>query len=203
MNVAWLLLLAALIAGCESKSRRPAPGLSASASPAPSAAASSAAASISAVPAIVVDEHGDEDAHPPREPPQVSTATALSAESRGKLTTLRVMAHEGAVIIRKEQGGWVISGPNGCRVPPARIERALDNLAALQSERATERPRSSRAFELQVVVQIDQERALHFDMAGRVAGRDLVQLGDYSTYWISGFDRELWAPNARVWCAGP
>jgi hypothetical protein len=144
------------------------------------------------------DEHAD--AHPPSAPPQVATATALSADARAKLTTLRVMAHEGAVIIRKEQGQWVISGPQGCRVAPQRVERALDNLAYLRSERTATRPTDGAQFDLQVIAQIDQERALHFDMAGRVAGKDLVQLGDYSTHWITGFDRQLWSPDAKAWC---
>lgn len=197
MNVARLMLLASLVSGCDGPSRQPAP--------APPVESSVGAAATPAVAAGVIDaaEHdeGEHDAHPPSLPPQVATATALTADARSKLTTLRVMAHVGAVIVRKEHGNWLVSGPNGCRVAPARIERALDNLAGLRSEPTTEQPRDGSEFELQVIAQIGQERALHFDMAGRVAGRDLVQLGDYSTYWISGFDRDLWAPDASAWCA--
>ncbi|MDF3065850.1 MAG: hypothetical protein K0R38_1451 [Polyangiaceae bacterium] len=194
MNVAVpLALLASLVAGCDGRPKlraAPSDGGAAVAQGAPHAAASDS------------DESGHGEAHPPSPGPPVATATALAPQARAELTTLRVMAHVGAVIIRKEEGGWVVSGPNGCQVSPARLERALDNLASLRSVPTPERPQDGAEFELQVVAQVGQARVLHFDMAGRVAGRDLVQLGDYSTHWITGFDRELWAPNAKAWC-GP
>jgi hypothetical protein len=203
MNVAPVMLLASLALGCDGRAKQQAPN-----PPAPRAVAAAGTPAI--VPSAVVeadhgdeDAHGEEDAHPPSSPPQVATATALAPDARVKLTTLRVMAHVGAVIVRKEQGEWVVGGANGCRVPQARIESALDNLASLRSEPTADRPQNGAEFELQVIAQIGQERALHFDMAGRVGERDLVQLGDYSTYWISGFDRALWTPDARAWCTTP
>jgi hypothetical protein len=192
----WLLVVA-LASGCDHAEPRPAPQAAAPAPSAPSSQSPAAAASGDTA------EHSCDDAHPPRAPVQVATATALSKDARQKLTTLRVMAHVGAVIIRKENGEWVISGPQGCKVAASRVERALDNLAALRSEPTAERPQAGSDFELQVVALMGEERALHFDMAGRVGGKDLVQLADYSTYWVSGFDRGLWAANPRAWCAKP
>ncbi len=137
------------------------------------------------------------EAHPAREPPAVATATSLSAEARALLTTLRVSAHVGSVIARKEAETWAIAGPQGCTVAPERIERALDNLSALTAEPTDERPES---FELQVVVLIGEERALHFDMAGRRDGQDLVQLANDTRFWLRGFDRDLWSADPRAWC---
>lgn len=197
MRLAGCWLLVALVSGCDHAEPRPAPQ---AAAPAPSATSSQSPAAPASGDAA---EPSCEDAHPPRAPVQVATATALPKDARKKLTTLRVMAHVGAVIIRKESGDWVISGPQGCKVDPSRIERALDNLAALRSEPTTQRPEAGSDFELQVVALMGEERALHFDMAGRVGGKDLVQLADYSTYWVSGFDRALWAADPRAWCAKP
>jgi len=86
-------------------------------------------------------------------------------------------------------------------VDGARIERALDNLSATTAVSTSERPASGDDFELQLVAQIGQERALHFDIAGRSDGTDLIQLADHTTHRLSGLDRDLWSPDASVWCA--
>src|SRR5689334_16739564 len=61
-------------------------------------------------PPAVAGASGDEEGHAhspegPTHPP--TTATVLSRKERDRLTTLRVMAHVGSVIIRKEGSAWV------------------------------------------------------------------------------------------------
>jgi hypothetical protein len=86
-------------------------------------------------------------------------------------------------------------------VASARVERALDNLSTLSAEPSDEQPET---FDLQLAVLNGQERVLHFDVAGRSNGTDLVQLNDGSRFRIKGLDRELWSPTPAVWCAaGP
>ncbi len=141
--------------------------------------------------------HDEGEAHPALERPAAATATSLGAEARALVTTLRVSAHIGSVIARKQAETWTIAGPQGCTVAAERIERAFDNLGALTAESSDERPSS---FELQVGVLIGEERVLHFDMAYRRDGQDLVQLGDGTRFWIRGFDRDLWSADPRAWC---
>lgn len=186
-RLAWVAAALTALSGCRSvPEERPAPS--------PSAAASASAPH---------DDHeqcSHDVAHPahPRQP--VATATALSAEARGKVTTLRVMAHSGAAIIRKDGAAWKIGGTE-CEVDTARIDRALDNLTTLVASPTSDRPAGAAAFELQIVVQSGEERVLHFDVAHRAGGKDLVQLADDSGFWISGLDRQLWTADPRVWCA--
>ena len=95
----------------------------------------------------------------------------------------------------------MINGRDGCRVDAVRIERALNNLSRLQATPTEDRPLPDAEFDLQLVALIGEERALLFDIVRRVDGKDLIQLGDYSRYWVSGLDRELWVPDPRAWCA--
>lgn len=132
--------------------------------------------------------------------PPIPLATALAEADRARLTTLRVSAHVGSVIIRKVGAAWTLAGPQGCTVAAARIERALDNLAGLRAFQTDERP-TGEAFELQIVALMGEERALLFDIADRKDGRDLLQLGNASTFRLEGLDRQLWAADPLVWCA--
>jgi len=156
------------------------------------------------VPAAVADPHAEHDcsqAHPSAPRPAPATATVLSDTARAKLTTLRVSAHQSGVTVRKGEQGWSLLGPSGCTVASSRVERALDNLSTLGAEPSDEQPET---FDLQLAVLSGDERALHFDVAGRSHGTDLVQLNDGSRFRIKGLDRELWSPDPAVWCAaGP
>jgi hypothetical protein len=124
----------------------------------------------------------------------------LSAEARGRLTTLRIAAHVGSVIIRKEGSDWVLAGDQGCSVPTAQIERALDNLTTLKAVPTNEPTPQGSAFELQLVVLVDQERVIYFEIADRNERGDLVSLMDDSLVRLQGFDRALWSPHPADWC---
>jgi hypothetical protein len=156
------------------------------------------------VASAVKDPHAEHDcsqAHPNAPRPAPVTATALSDAARDSVTTLRVSAHQGVVTVRKGEHGWATRGPAGCPVAPERIEQALNNLSALVAERTDEQPTE---FELQLAVLSGEERVLHFDVAGRSEGTDLVQLNDGSRFRIRGLDRGLWVPDKAAWCAsGP
>lgn len=184
MNAARVSLALALCLGCHSA---PKPGGS---EPAPSAARAGHA-----------DHDGDcQSAHPAEPGPAAPAATALAKADRARLTTLRVSAHVGSVIIRKAGDAWTLAGPQGCTVAAARIERALDNLAGLRAVQTDERPHGD-AFELQIVALMGEERALLFDIAARRNGWDLLQLGNASTFRLEGLDRQLWAADPLAWCA--
>ncbi len=148
------------------------------------------------------DEHDPHDcrsAHP-EGPVAAATATALSLDARRRLTTLRISAHEGGVILRKKAASWVALGPRGCTVPPDRMERVLDNLESLKAVPASARPADGDSFELQIVALNGEERALHFDVADRNDQGDLIQLNDYSTFRVRGLDRRLLSPRPQDWC---
>jgi hypothetical protein len=147
-----------------------------------------------------VDEH---EAHPTHVMPPVPTVTSLSDAARAGLTAVRVSAHQGSVIIRKEHDGWVLAGARGCTVAPARMDSAFDNLGALKAVATSERPADGAVFELQIVALSGEERTLHFDVADRKDGRDLLQLPNQATYRLQGLDRELWSPDPQAWCGAP
>lgn len=148
------------------------------------------------------DEHAAHDcrsAHSERGP-RAATATALSLDARRRLTTLRISAHEGSVILRKKGATWVALGRGGCPVPTARMERALDNLESLKAAPTSARPAEGESFDLQIVALIGEERALHFDVANGNDQGDLIQLNDYSTFRVRGLDRRLLSPHPKDWC---
>jgi hypothetical protein len=150
------------------------------------------------------DDHAGHDcatAHPRREPDPPITATALTPDARARLTTVRISAHVGYVILRKRDSEWITSGQGGCVVPASRVERALDNLASLTAVPSDERPADGNAFELQLTALTDEGPALRFDVAGRNRDGDLVQLNDHSRYRVQGLDRELWSPDPAPWCS--
>jgi hypothetical protein len=149
----------------------------------------------------VHDEHEEETEHPAQPRPPVPTATSLSDDARHSVSVLRIFAHSGAVIIRKSDAGWSIAGPQGCQVSPGRIERALNNLSSLTAVPSDEHPADGSDFDLQIVAQSGEERVLHFDIAGRRDGKDLIQLLDRSTFRVSGLDRELLSAEPLVWCS--
>jgi hypothetical protein len=124
----------------------------------------------------------------------------LSRKERDRLTTLRVAAHEGSVIIRKEGAAWVLAGDQGCSVPTARIERALDNLAKLKAVPTNEPMPEGSAFQLHVVALVEQEYVISFEIADRNQRGDLVHLMDTSLVRLQGLDRALWSPHPADWC---
>jgi hypothetical protein len=147
------------------------------------------------------DAHADcRPTGPPPAPPPGASATALRADFRARLTTLRVSAYEGAVILRKRDSSWATAGDGGCTVPAPRMERALDNLARLKASKTEEKPADGRAFELQIVALMGEEIALQLEVAGHGNTGDLVQLYDDSRVRLRGLDRTLWSPRPADWC---
>jgi hypothetical protein len=159
-----------------------------------------------AQPSSSADAHADHDcrtAHPEQAPPFGPAAFALNARARKDVTTLRVSAPVGGVILRRRETGWIAAGQDGCTVPASRIERALDNLASLKAEPTGDRPIAGNSFELQIVAEAGQERAFYLDVAGHGERGDHVQLVDGSALLVKGLERELWSTNPRDWCADP
>jgi hypothetical protein len=193
-----LTLCAALSSAACNKSPKPSDAGSPSARPVPSVLAP--AAGLSALPEASADPWEGHPPHPPPPPPPGASATALKAAFRERITTLRVSAHVGSVIIRKQGASWVSAGEAGCTVPPRRIDAALDQLARLKAVKTEEQPADGRAFELQVMAQMGEDIALQLDVANRNASGDLVQLFDGSRYRIRGLDRSFWSPRPAHWC---
>jgi len=141
--------------------------------------------------------------HPSRPPPPGGSATALRAAYRERLTTVRVSAHVGSVILRKRGASWVVAGNGGCTVPARRIDRALDALERLEAVKTDEQPRDGKAFELQIVALMDEELALQLEIASAGDHGDLVQLFDGSRVRMRGLDRSSWSARPADWCNEP
>jgi hypothetical protein len=107
------------------------------------------------------------------------------------------------VLIWKEGDAWVMPGRDGCSVPLPRLERAFDNLARLRAVSTNEPPPEGTAFQLQISLLIDEERALHLEIADRNEKGDLVHLEDDSMVRLQGLDRALWSPHPVDWCRKP
>jgi hypothetical protein len=189
------LLLALLVGGCRSaKSKQGA-----------------AAASVSASSRLNASEaggsgHDPSHGHPEATGdagPKVASPSVLSAERRAHLTTIRVSAHIGNVIIRRESAGWVISGADGCSVRSARVERALDNLSRLKAVPTKEAVPDGSAFRLQITALVGEQPAVHLELADRNATGHLTRLDDDSMVRIQGLDVGLWSPHPADWCKPP
>lgn len=137
------------------------------------------------------------------EGPKAASPSALSAERRARLTTIRVSAHVGNVIIRREANAWGISGPDGCAVRSARLERALDNLSVLKAVPTNEAVPDGTGFQLQITALVGEEPAVHLEIADNNATGHLTRLNNDSMVRIQGLDVGLWSPNPADWCKGP
>jgi hypothetical protein len=149
------------------------------------------------------DGHGS-SAHPPGPlRPAGPPAIALSPKVRADLTAVRVTAHVGHVLIRKEGKAWVMRGRDGCTVQPRRLERALDNLANLRAVSTNQAVPEGSAFQLQIDLLIEEERAIHLEVADRNEEGDLARLENDSMVRVQGLDRGLWSPHPADWCREP
>ncbi len=135
-------------------------------------------------------------------PPPGATATVLDRADLGKLTTIRVSAHVGGVVIRKRGQDWVLSGKRGCTLPAERVRRALENLASLESTPRDGSLPVGSPYELQIDVLINETHAIHFEIAPAPGEGDIVRLMDDSTHVLYGLDHDLWAPQPSAWCQG-
>jgi hypothetical protein len=136
-------------------------------------------------------------------PPAGPPAIALSPRVRAAVTKVRVSAHIGSVSIWKEGNAWVMYGDDGCTVQPRRLQRAFDNLARVRAV-STNEPRPDRIpFQLQITLFVDEERALHLEIADRNEEGDLAQIADNWFVRLQGLDRALWSPHPVDWCRKP
>lgn len=148
-------------------------------------------------------EHGTSAREPGPRRPAGPPAIALTPRARAALTAVSVSAHAGSVLIRKEGSAWVMRGRGGCSVPLSRVERALDSLARLRAVATNAPVPDGRAFQLQITLLIDQERAIHLEVADRTHEGDLARLDDDSMVRVQGLDRKLWSPHPADWCREP
>lgn len=194
----YLTLCAALCsAGCSKASKPDAAGAPPASAPSGSVAA---AASLQAPAAAASDPWEGHPPTPPPPPPPGASASALRSEFRERLTTLRVLAHVGAVTMRKRGSSWVTAGDSGCTVPAGRIDQALDSLMRLKSVKTDEHPADGDAFDLQIVALMGEDVALELDVANHGPTGDLVQLFDGSSVRMRGLDRSFWSPRPADWC---
>jgi hypothetical protein len=185
--------ITALLSGCDSKKSREPDGVATAREQHPSGG--------SPEPRLD-DGHG----HPVRPvvlPPAGPPPIALSPRVRAALTKVHVSAHIGGVSIWKEGNAWVMLGRDGCSVPLERLERAFDNLARVRAVSTNEPPPAGTAFQLQITLLIDEERAFQLEIADRNEKGDLVHLEDDSMVRLQGLDRALWSPNPVDWCRKP
>ena len=201
MKLSWCFVSAvcitALLSGCDSKKSREPDGVATAGEK-----ASEQHPSGSSPEPQLDDGHG----HPVRPiilPPAGPPAIALSPRVRAALTKVRVSAHVGGVSIWKEGNAWVMLGREGCSVPLPRLERAFDNLARVRAVPTNEPRPDGTAFQLQITLLVDEERALHLEIADRNEEGDLVQLADNSLVRLQGLDRALWSPHPVDWCRKP
>jgi hypothetical protein len=192
------LFAVAVFSGCRSEEPQ-----SAGIQSAPLAVAQSTAAQL--VTGGAAAAHADEahDDHPKGMPPTAPATVRLRADAIEQVTTIRVMAHVGSVIIRKQGADWVTGGAKGCIVPPARIARALTDLTTLEATSVTDSPTKGNAIGMQIAVTTGRKLVLNLDVLEHGAEGDLVRLGDDSMHRVRGLDRGLWVPDAGAWCAGP
>lgn len=129
--------------------------------------------------------------------PQAPSATKLSAPARNRVTSLQVLAHGSAVIVRKQADGWVMGGPSGCAVSSQRVQRALDNLSSLKVV-ANGAPPSQD--DRQIIVLGDSEVLLRYDVGVGAGGADPTRLPDGSVVQLRGLDRGLLSSQPNDWC---
>jgi hypothetical protein len=125
----------------------------------------------------------------------------LNAGVRAGLTTIRVTAHVGSVLIYKEGNAWVMHGRDGCTVPTARVDRALDSLEQLRAVATNEPVPDGMSFELQITLLNGEERKVNLDVAARHEDGDLARLENDSMVRVQGLDRGLWSPHPANWCS--
>lgn len=116
---------------------------------------------------------------------------------RSRVTSLQVLAHGSAVIVRKEQDGWVMGGPSGCAVPSQRVEHALDNLSSLKVVASSEPP---EAHDRQVILLDGASVLVQYDVGVGVGSADPARLPDGSVVRLRGLDRGLWSSQPNDWC---
>jgi hypothetical protein len=126
------------------------------------------------------------------------SATKLSPRDRAKVTSVQVLAHGSAVIVRKQADGWVMGGPSGCAVSSQRVQRALDNLSSLKVA-ANGAPPSQDDRQI-ILLGDDSDVLLQYDVGVGAGGADPTRLPDGSVVQLRGLNRGLLSSQPEDWC---
>jgi hypothetical protein len=167
-------------------------GSSLSNAPPPPSASASASAS-----ANEEQEHDCRSHSPQRHAPLAPPAKKLSPRDRARVTSVQVLAHGSAVIVRKQADGWVMGGPSGCAVSSQRVQRALDNLSSLKVvTNGAPPPQDDR----QIILLGDSDVLLQYDVGVGAGGADPARLPDGSVVQLHGLHRGLLSSQPDDWC---
>jgi hypothetical protein len=149
-------------------------------------------------PSAAANEEHDCRSHLPQPlGPAAPSATKLSPRDRARVTAIHVLAHGSAVIVRKQAGGWVMGGPNGCAVSAQRVQRALDNLRSLQvAANGTPPAQDDR----QIILLENSDVLLQYDVGVGAGGADPARLPDGSIVQLRGLHRGLLSSVPDDWC---
>jgi hypothetical protein len=138
------------------------------------------------------EEHDCRSHSPQRHGPAAPSATKLSARDRAKVTSVQVLAHGSAIIVRKQGEGWVMGGPSGC------VQRALDNLSSLKVV-ANGAPPSQDDRQI-ILLDDDSDVLLQYDVGVGAGGADPARLPDGSVVQLRGLHRGLLSSQPDDWC---
>lgn len=144
------------------------------------------------------EEHDCRSHSPQRHGPAAPSAAKLSPRDRAKVTSVQVLAHGSAVIVRKQADGWVMGGPSGCAVSPQRVQRALDNLSSLKVA-ANGAPPSQDDRQI-ILLGDDSDLLLQYDVGVGAGGADPARLPDGSVVQLRGLQRGLLSSQPDDWC---
>lgn len=200
----WFSLMSAVALGCMACNDEPAGRGVTKATASPNDASSR---SLTTGDSSSSTEHSDHDCrvHAPalRAAPPGASATALRPEDVPVITKIRVSAHAGGVLLRKQDGAWLSGGKNACTVAPERMTAALTNLSKLTVDSRQPSWPPEVNFELQIDVLMGEEHAVHFEIGRRQGHTDLVKLLSGDVVELRGLDRGLWSSDPTVWCSKP
>jgi hypothetical protein len=143
------------------------------------------------------EEHDCRSHSPQRHGPPAPSATKLSPRDRARVTSVQVLAHGSAVIVRKQGDGWVMAGPSGCAVSSQRVQRALDNLSSLKVVASGAPPSQD---DRQIILLSDSDVLLQYDVGVGAGGADPARLPDGSVVQLHGLHRGLLSSQPDDWC---
>lgn len=185
----WSALLGFALAACHDDDARP-------------AIDRQATASLVASQPPTPDGHSEHDcaSHAAPKPHPGASATSLQSHDALRADKIRVSAHQGGALLRKQGGAWNLVGKRGCRVADETVSRALANLSQLTVGKQLPSWPAAAPFELQLDVTSGDETLLHLELSPRRDDVDMVQLLGGDVFELRGLDRNLWSSEAATWC---